>query len=85
MEACIFEVCYLTAIKGSGISIFVNNQVNWYKNSKDKEDHPHPSVLDSCLLCCGYPENRRKDEYKRNKKPNYPSGKNNEIPNGLKE
>lgn len=58
--------------------------MNWYKKAKElnKEDEPHEDVLDTQLLCCGYPENKRKDPYKRKEGPNYPGGKNNEIPNG---
>lgn len=31
--------------------------MNWYKKSKLKNHDNH--VLDTQLLCCGYPENRR--------------------------
>ena len=42
---------------------------NWYKNLKSKKEY---NVLNTQLLCCGYPENRREDEYKKKAKPNFP-------------
>ena len=41
----------------------------WYRKLKEAEKR---KVLDTQLLCCGYPENRRKDKYKRKKTKNYP-------------
>jgi len=40
--------------------------MNWYKSAKEKYKNYHK--LDTQLLCCGYPENKRKDPYKPNKK-----------------
>ena len=41
--------------------------MNWYKKAKKEKDKKW-NKLDTQLLCCGYPENRRKDPYKPNKK-----------------
>jgi len=41
--------------------------MNWYKKAKEEKDKKW-NVLDTQLLCCGYPENRRKDPYRPNKK-----------------
>ena len=51
--------------------------MNWYKESKRKykDDRNEGEKLDTQLLCCGYPENRRKDPYKKNKKKNHPNEK----------
>lgn len=59
--------------------------MNWWKKAKKrckvKEDGKgNWGVLDTQLLCCQYEENRRKDPYKREEAPNYPGGKNNEVP-----
>ena len=40
--------------------------MNWYKTAKKKYKDYHK--LDTQLLCCGYPSNRRKNPYKPNKK-----------------
>jgi len=39
--------------------------MNWYKKAKKDKKW---NVLDTQLLCCGYPENRRKNPYKPNVK-----------------
>jgi adenylate kinase family enzyme len=40
--------------------------MNWYKESKKKKKEKKWNTLDTQLLCCGYPENKRKDPYKKN-------------------
>ena len=44
--------------------------MNWYKLAKRKykDERTEGEKLDTQLLCCGYPKNRRKDPYKPNKK-----------------
>ena len=42
------------------------------KKRKYKDERTEEDKLDTQLLCCGYPENRRKDPYKPNKKKSYP-------------
>ena len=42
--------------------------MNWYKKAKKYKDKRFEGEkLDTQLLCCGYPENKRKDPYKKNK------------------
>jgi len=42
--------------------------LNYYKKAKKyKDERSEGEKLDTQLLCCGYPENRRKDPYKKNK------------------
>jgi len=58
--------------------------MNWYKQSKKtrhryKDDRQEGSKMDSQLLCCGFPENRRKDPYKKKKGKNYPKHKDNDM------
>jgi ribosomal protein L37E len=45
--------------------------MNWYTFCKVSQEENYTGnwhVLDTQLLCCGYPKNRRKDPYKPNKK-----------------
>ena len=36
--------------------------------NKPKDEREEGDKIDTQLLCCGYPENRRKDPYKKNDK-----------------
>ena len=55
--------------------------MNWYKLSKRKykDDRQEGDKIDTQLLCCGFPENRRKEPYKKNKGKNYPSHRSNDM------
>ena len=55
--------------------------MNWFKIAKRKyeDDRQEGDKIDNSLLCCGFPENRRKDPYKKNKGKNYPKHKDNDI------
>jgi len=48
--------------------------MNWYKRAKRKykDDRHEGNKIDLQQLCCGFPENRRKDPHKKNKGRNYP-------------
>ena len=46
-------------------------------NQKYKDERTEGDKIDTQLLCCGFPENRRKDPYKKNKGKNYPNAKGN--------
>ena len=48
---------------------------NWYKKCKSEESERFEGdKLDTQLLCCQYPENRRREPYKKKKGRNYPKG-----------
>lgn len=57
--------------------------MNWYKISKRKykDERQEGDKMDTSLLCCNYPENRRKNPYKKKKSRNYPKNKYNETKN----
>lgn len=58
--------------------------MNWYKKSKLK-NHDN-NVLDTQLLCCGYPENRREKgkEWDKKSQTNFPV-ENQEVKTDHKE
>ena len=61
-----------------GIYMFLMNNhiMNWYVTAKAKrkykDERREGDKMDAQRLCCGYPENRRKDPYKKNESKNYP-------------
>ncbi len=65
--------------------------MNWYKISKKKQrwnqrypdERQEGDKIDTQLLSGQFPENRRKDPYKPNKKRNYPKADGNEVTAGL--
>jgi len=48
--------------------------VSWFKiaKRKSKEKSKNYNKIDYNLICCQFPENRRKDPYKKKKGKNYP-------------
>jgi len=54
--------------------------MNWYRISKKRkyeDERNEGDKIDNQLLCCGFPENKRTDPYKKNKGKNYPDVENN--------